>query len=132
MTLLEECIEVLQPNIEILSKDQSKKCGALISDNFPIQINGRVDWGKVIKKTIINDYSEISDCLKNVLGTFDDTIFVFWARADLPVLQASLSKVIKYIDDVLAVGFDDAWIISQSHKFIIEFYHDGEITLGFF
>ena len=89
MTLLEECIEVLQPNIEILSKDQSKKCGALISDKFPIQINGRVDWGKVIKKTIINDYSEISDCLKNVLGTFDDTIL----RWSMPVLLIESSKL---------------------------------------
>lgn len=130
MNLLEECIEVLQPNVKVFPVDQSSSYSRIISDNFPITVSGRINWEKVDKKIIINDYSDIQDCLKEKLGEFEEKILIFWACADLPVLQTNFSIMLKYIDDVLAVDFD-TWVISLKHRFIIEFYHDGDITIGF-
>ena len=52
-----------------------------------------------------------------------------WDNANLPCLKSELKNIIKSIDDVTAVSFD-TWVVSSDYNIIIEFYHEGEITLG--
>lgn len=56
-------------------------------------------------------------------------IYVMWDNANLPCLKSELKNIIKSIDDVTAVSFD-TWVVSSDYNIIIEFYHEGEITLG--
>ena len=41
----------------------------------------------------------------------------------------NIDDILDNIDDVLAVSFD-TWLISVDMKRLIEFYHEGDITLG--
>ncbi|WP_442950955.1 CDI toxin immunity protein [Paenibacillus sp. GSMTC-2017] len=40
---------------------------------------------------------------------FDDNYYVVWDSLNLPVIEASLTRIVKYYDDVIAVAFD-TWI----------------------
>jgi hypothetical protein len=131
MTLFEECIEALQPMVEILPLDKRTYYSKMVSENFPIQLNGGIDWRRVNKKYEVSSYDEIITYLKNILGEFDETVYILWDGAHLPTIKANITKVIEKIDDVTAVGFD-TWVISPSNRYVIEFYHEGEITIGFY
>lgn len=131
MTLFEECIEALQPEVEILSLENRAIYSGIVSNNFPIQLNGAIDWRKVSKKYEVTSYGEIVSTLKKVLKNFDEKVFIIWDGAHLPPIKANLTKIIEKIDDVTAVGFD-TWIVSPRDRFVIEFYHEGEITIGMF
>lgn len=54
-------------------------------------------------------------------------LYVIWG-GDYPVLQTNLQKVLRAIDDVLAVDFDT--FVYCPSNYVIEFYHEGEIALG--
>lgn len=101
----------------------------IVSDNFPIQLNGGIDWKNVNEKYQVTSYDKIVSTLKEVLGDFNEKVFIIWDGANLPPIRANLLKTIEKIDDVTAVGFD-TWVISPYDRFVIEFYHEGGVTIG--
>ncbi|GER89685.1 hypothetical protein KDW_38470 [Dictyobacter vulcani] len=53
-----------------------------------------------------------------------------WDEFTLPIVQcSSLSKLFEQLEDVLIVSFD-IWVFSFAEKYVIEFYHEGDITIG--
>lgn len=64
-----------------------------------------------------------------MLGEVNEKIFILWSHGNQPVLISQLSSLLKEIDVVLAVS-PDTFVICPT-KYIIEFYHEGEITIGF-
>lgn len=55
--------------------------------------------------------------------------YVIWPDAEIPIIKCNIDDILDNIDDVLAVSFD-TWLISVDMKRLIEFYHEGDITLG--
>ncbi|MFL0143628.1 CDI toxin immunity protein, partial [Tenacibaculum maritimum] len=54
--------------------------------------------------------------------------YIFWNDESLPVIKTKFNLFLKNIDDVLAVSYD-TWILSNSEKIIIEFFHDDIISV---
>ncbi len=57
-------------------------------------------------------------------------VYIIWDEVNLPIIKTDLFSVIDVIYDVTAVSFD-TWLFSVDEKSIIEFYHEGEIKIGF-
>lgn len=131
ITLFDECVYALKPFVKILPLQQRGNYSRIVSNNFPIQRNGAVNWKMVDKKKDIFENNEILPYLQKTFDNFDEKIFILWDGIHLPIVESNLSSVINKIDDVTSVGFD-TWIISPQHRYVIEFYHENEIHIGFY
>ena len=120
--LLQECVE--STGGELLNYDEGNKILEEIQEKIPFRLDGRVDFSKFKSKNNIIAISSLSELIKNSIE-----FYVMWDEVTLPCLKSELKYIIKCIDDVTAVSFD-TWIVSTDYNTIIEFFHDGEITLG--
>jgi 2-hydroxy-3-keto-5-methylthiopentenyl-1-phosphate phosphatase len=92
---------------------------------FPISNWGRIDWEKVNKKIDLDGSSNIIEYLN-----MDGFVYIIWSEGTLPVIKANFRKVIEVIDEVTAVSFD-TWLLNPNEKWVIEFYHEGDIIIGY-
>ncbi|MED1954222.1 hypothetical protein [Brevibacillus centrosporus] len=127
--LFKECLESLGENTIILSDGESTEVYNALQNQFPFSPWARIDWNQVSTKTTADDVAEIVWILNKMDHQVHDSVFVLWSGSGHPVLQVELPKVIDSIDDILAVDFDT--YIFRPFKFVIEFYHEGEVTIGF-
>lgn len=123
MTLLQECIEVLKNNIYILPWDEQKNIEEIFFDTIPFTNWGRVDWSIIKNKKDIKSIEELSG-INN-----DEEFYIIWSDADLPIIKSNANAIFSDLDDITAVSFD-TWLFSIDRKLIIEFYHDGDTTIG--
>lgn len=126
MTLYEECLEELKGNYTIVSDNEKNKILNNLYDKFPFTDWGRINWDKVIKKERINNIVDIKEKILN--NSIE--VYVIWDQVDLPIIKSDLCSVLNVIYDVTAVSFD-TWLFSVDEEYVIEFYHDGEIMIGF-
>lgn len=129
MTLFEECIKVIgNENLEILSNELTEKYFDCLCELFPILPWGRIDWEKVSQKKKVEDLSEIIDWLQE-MGINNKNVIVLWNYSYNPGIRTELERVLNVIDDVTAVG-SDTFILCKDEGYVIEFFHDGEVTIG--
>ena len=120
--LLQECLE--STGGELLNYHEGNKVLEEIQEKIPFGLDGRVDFSKLKSKYNIIEISSLSELIKNSIE-----FYVMWDQANLPCLKSKLKDIIRCIDDVTAVSFD-TWVVSSDYNIIIEFNHEGEITLG--
>lgn len=128
MTLFEECLQVLGKNAEVLSTEETNNTFKIFTNLFPMTSWGRVDWEKVDNTIDINEIGSIEEYLYNY-NKLDRTVILLWDEASLPAVRTDLDTIVNNIDDVIAVSFN-TWIFSPELKYLIEFYHENEVTLG--
>lgn len=124
--LFDECIHALGDNTRIYSLDESVRVIARLVMSFPFTNWGRIDWNSVERKIIIHDIDEIRQLVE---FKHENELFIIWDELNLPVIESTLEKILKHIDDVEAVGFN-TWIVNMEMNKIIEIHHDREITIG--
>lgn len=90
---------------------------------------GRIEWEKVSNHAEVNTIDEIISFLDQNVNEYSNVVYVIWDEGSLPIIQTTLDKVFKVIDDVTAVSFD-TWVFSPSSGFVIEIFHDGEVRIG--
>ncbi|MFN8359647.1 MAG: hypothetical protein U0264_07005 [Candidatus Kapaibacterium sp.] len=128
-TLFDECIELIGSDVVILDKFSTKTIVQNMDIMFPFTTWGRVDWDnqdlfeRKVPITIIQDIYQYIDIPKN------DLVYIVWDNGTLPVIITKLLLVIQYVEDITCVSFD-TWIFSPDERWILEFYHEGEITFG--
>lgn len=127
--LFNECVDALGEGTVILSEEKSEETYDFLQKSYPFSPWSRINWEIVNSKIVIEHVNEIIPLLTKMLEEFDDYVFILWSYGNYPVLQSQLEKAIDSIDDVLAVS-SDTFIFSPS-RFVIEFHHEGEITVGF-
>lgn len=115
MTLFEECIVALGTECEILTKSKTDKIIKNLNELVVFNEWGRIDWSKYYKYKNF-DQEEIND---------ENSVYIIWNRADLPIIKTKMKNILSTIDDVLAVDFD-TWILFENYDKIIEFYHNGD------
>jgi hypothetical protein len=128
MTLLDECIDVLNPFCQIKEGEIKEEILKKIQIDVNYTLLGRVNWSLYPNSFNLNSVKELIEITKD-LNIYEATFFIFWDEASLPVLESKLNRIIEFIDDVTAVAFD-TWIYNFEHKIIVEFHHDGEIVFG--
>ncbi len=131
MTLFDECLEALGARTAVLSDQETIEIFKTFSDILPVTKWGRIEWDKIDKKIQVDSANEILKCLYTQDKSTDTEIFVLWDEASLPVIKSDLDRILKVIDDVTAVS-SNTWLFSPTFKYVIEFYHIGEVTIGIF
>ena len=120
--LLKECIEKLR-NKQVHNLSVSNKIFQEISEYVKFTFYGRIDWEMYSNKRKLFDVNDILSLLNK-----NDICLLLYNEASLPVIETKIEDFISCIDDVLAVSFD-TWVWIKKKNIIIEFFHDGEITL---
>ncbi len=67
--------------------------------------------------------------LSELRSLADFTCYIIYNNAELPVIKCRFKQVMGCLDDVLAPAFD-TWVLDVRYSRIIEFYHDGTVTLA--
>lgn len=118
MTLFEECIEALN-NYSIIEDDKLKE---QILSNLNLTFYGKLD---------VSQYGEPHKASLNELHLLpgEKEYYIIWTDAEIPIIKSSIDDILENIYDVLAVSFD-TWLISVDMKDIIEFYHEGAVTIA--
>lgn len=129
MTLYEECLIALGDDIQVMSINETEYLFTKMIKNFPMTSWRRVDWDRVDRKIKIDSIEDGINILKEKQLT-DDDIYILWDEITLPAIKTKIRDVEKAIYDITAVSFD-TWIFCPSNKYLIEFYHEDEITLAF-
>lgn len=129
MTLFEECIEALGKDAILLPISERGNLIKLLIERYPLTFYGRIDWDKVDRKFNIGTVNDIKIEMEKLGCNLDSEVYIIWDEATLPIVKTTLQQAIDSIDDVTAVSFD-TWIFCQSIGYVIEFYHEGDITLG--
>ncbi|MPQ25755.1 CDI toxin immunity protein [Bacillus paralicheniformis] len=127
MDLFDECLEALGEQKEILSEELTGEYFNSLSKQFPITSWARIDWEKVKNKKRIEYSDELFKWLEDN-GITDTSVIILWNPSDDPAVKTTLENALAVIDDVTAVG-SDTFMYSEL-GYVIEFYHDGEVTVG--
>ena len=131
MSLLNECIEAIGDNAVVLSVPETENVFSIFEDMFPITSWARIDWEKINEKVNLVSSNELVLSLNNYFNKkeLESHTYILWDEGSLPAMEAKLEQIIKVIDDVTSVSFD-TWIFSLEFGYVIEFYHEGDITIG--
>ncbi len=142
MNLLDECIDLLSPHVEVLNEVDSDFIFEYMEMVIPFHSSGRVDWREMTNNKILYhrlgrvDWREIASkkliLSLNELGNiikYDSTVYVCWDDANLPVLSCKLKILVENLYDVTCFSFD-TWLFNPEEEWIIEFYHEGEVVFG--
>lgn len=129
MNSIDKCIQALGNNIEILTKQKADKVFSVLTCMFPITKWGKIDWNTIEQKTTIASAQEVLGQLDLLRGDMSTSVFILWNEASLPVIKVDLKKIIEVMDEVLHVYFETL-LFSPISRYVIEFYHEGEITAG--
>ena len=58
-------------------------------------------------------------------------IYVFWAYGDYPCVKTLLTtELLKKFDEIIWLGSDMQWYLCPNQKYVIEFFHDDSINIG--
>jgi hypothetical protein len=127
-SLFEECVNKLANDIVVFSMQKTSDTFDVFVKYFPITDWGQIDWHNVGKKISVLSNEEIVKILPRQYLSMP--VFILWDEASLPVVQSTLENVLNNIDDVTAVS-SDTWLFSPDLGYVIEFFHEREITIGF-
>lgn len=129
MTIYEECLVALGNNAKAMSRKETKDIFEEMIGIFPITSWGRVDLDKINRKIRV---ASIQDGINKIKEEklIDGDVYILWDEASLPAVKTKIESVVNAIYDITAVSFD-TWIFCPSKKYLIEFYHEHEITLCF-
>ncbi|MEH7109920.1 CDI toxin immunity protein [Bacillus sp. JJ1764] len=121
--LFEECIEALGKGIKIYSLDKSKDLYQQFQNKVPFTSYTRIDWSKFQNYNPVQDLEEIVDKIDEYV------VQIYWSYGNFPVLETKLERILKAYDDVTVVSADTYLYVPN--RFVIEIYHEGEITFGY-
>jgi len=117
MTLYQECLDALKDYC-LVDKMNTQN----VLSKIKLTSYGRIEKKYYHKHQVI----QIDSIPK--YGSKD--CYIVYSDAEIPIIKTRFDAVINSLDDVLAVSFD-TWIIIEIDDYydIIEFFHDGKITL---
>jgi len=134
MNLLDECIAALlksNSKCEILSIDTTKVVRKKFFDTFPFVSWGRINWETVNSKIVIKTLDEIPFILAKFKKAMKDPIYIIWGDASLPVVKCDLKDALVNIGEITPLGIYGTWLYNPTEGWVIEFYHNGDMVVGF-
>lgn len=134
MDLLDECVAALletENKCEILSTVEGKTIYESFFNTYPFVSWGQIDWNKVRHEEPWTDAGKIIQSMIARGKDFNQEVYIIWGDVGLPVLKCMLVDVLSHIDDITPLGMYATWIYCPSGGWVIEFWHHGDITLGY-
>lgn len=126
MSLFQECIDGFKEEVTKYDEYTSLKIFDEFQQKIKFTFYGRIDRSCFSKFFEVNTLNDIRKHIVN-----NESCYVLWNDESLPVLQTSLESVYLNIDNILAVSYD-TWLYVYEKNIVVEFYHDGDITVGFY
>ncbi|TWD87890.1 hypothetical protein FB550_13415 [Neobacillus bataviensis] len=123
--LFNEYIEALGNEVTIFSNEKSNELYESFENQVPFTTFSRIDWNKIENHHLISDLSEVADLLKN------EYVEVYWSSENFPVTKTKFQKVINAFDDLIAISSVSVTYLYIPMKYVIEVYHEGDITIGY-
>ncbi len=130
MSLVDDCVKALGSEARIVPKEETSSLFHQFMQLFQFTSWGRIDWTQVEQKIVIDAASDVLPLFMERRKELHDAVFIVWDEVTKPAVESKLINVITYIDAITIVSFD-TWIFCPKEKYVIEFYHEGEITIGF-
>jgi hypothetical protein len=130
MNLFEECIKALGEYANIPERNVAEKILDKFNKNFPLTKWGRINWNEIKKSGIISSIEKIIPTLQEEKKNPLDVVYIIGSDPKIPIIESKLDKILEFFDDVEAMS-PNSWLFCPSDGWVIEVYHDGEITLGF-
>lgn len=122
----------IRDDVMLLSKADEELIMDEFVHAFPISEWGRIDWSNVDRKERIEN--EEIDLVKDILKLqgleLSQEVFLLFGYGDYPFVKTSLQRILVNLEEVRGIG-SDQFLYSPTSKFVIECFHDGEITIGF-
>ncbi|WHX98008.1 hypothetical protein [Neobacillus sp. DY30] len=117
--------------VDILADRESGAITRNMTGCFPIASWGRIDWDKVHNKIGLtsDDIFTIPAVLSYHSFDISVPVYLLADEYNTPVVKTSLFTILEKVEDVMCMS-PDQWIFSPHLKYVIEFCHDGEITIG--
>lgn len=117
--------------VDILDESGSDTVTRNMTGCFPIASWGRIDWDRVDNNIVLTseDLFTIPAVLSNHSLDTSVPVYLIASEYNSPVVKTSLSTILENVEDVMYMG-PDQWIYIPDLKYVIEFCHDGEITIG--
>ncbi|MBA4535602.1 hypothetical protein H1Z61_00270 [Bacillus aquiflavi] len=138
MKIVNELTQLLQDvydhpiSFEILTETLSSMIKKEFSAIFPIASWNRIDWTvSMMSKIKLNeeDISKIPFILE-LKGFKNFPVYIFWGYGNDPLIKTKLTnKLLEKITE-LASFRSDLYIFCPRQKYVIEFFHDGSINIG--
>lgn len=119
--LLSECIIALGTGGKLLVQEEKNTVYQVFKEKVPFNSYG-VDWKQLKLFYRINQIEDIYGKSKG------KEFYIIWCNK-LPIIKSDIVTIISNIDDVCAVEFD-TWLFSVDYDEVIEFHHEGSITIG--
>ncbi len=116
MTLFEKCLAALG-SYKIAKVYEAKMALA----NLRLTDRGRLDFRRYKSSRGI--------ALSELGGLGDFSCYIIYNNDELPVVKCRFKQALMCLDDVLAPA-SGTWILDERYSRIIEFFHDGQITLA--
>ena len=130
VNLLDECLDALGEKMEILSEGETLKIFKSFTSTIPITKWGVIDWSAVDIRFMVSGVEDIEYIFGTHKPKAGHTIYILWNDSVLPAIKVDMRRALRVIDDVTAVSFD-TWLFNDTDKYVIEFNHEGLITIGF-
>lgn len=120
--LLSDCKEALGAGGKILEQEEKDDVYRIFQEKVPFLPWG-IDW------ELFNTVYEVSEIDQIYEKCKSKEFYIIW-WVEYPIIKSDIATIIKNIDDVCAVS-PDTWLLSPDYDEVIEFHHDGKITLGY-
>lgn len=121
----------LDEAVEILDAKESEQVEIEMTDRFPIAWYGRIDWDKMSNKSVLayQELQRITDILSRQGLDHTLPVYVIVGLHGYPLAKSSLKTTIKSMEEIMYMG-PDQYIYCPESNYVIEFFHDDVITLG--
>lgn len=130
MSRVDDCMKALDEDVVILSKKETDDVFNMLIQRFVFTNWGRIDWSQVKHFTTVNSISDIVLTLEDKEKEIHNVAFILWDEAKLPAIKSNIDRILNHIEEITIVSFD-TWIFCPADNYVIEFYHEGDITIGF-
>ncbi|WP_108670416.1 hypothetical protein [Peribacillus acanthi] len=120
-------------DMEILEFSKSNLIINDFSETFPIAFWNRIEWeNDIVNKLELNiqDIENIPEILRSKGFDPSTSIFIFWGYDSYPCIKTTINTtLLSKIEEIVWLG-TDLYIFCPNQRFVIEFFHDDSINIG--
>ncbi|WP_043930657.1 CDI toxin immunity protein [Bacillus sp. EB01] len=116
-----------------LTKEEGDQIMDEFVQMFPVAWWGRIDWEKMKNKVKVDDWTPeaISNVLRSQGCDLTQEAYLLYSSGDYPFVKTSVQRILSNLPELSWIGWDQ-FIYCPKSKYVIENFHDGDLTIGWY